>query len=130
MDPLHPLVPIQPSPPTPPDYRRIQRIERDHSRDAEPDWQHPSDEDEEESSREEQFEDDYDPKWSDTTAAEAYNDHGVLTDNPGAGEPAGPDGSDWNPRRDGERRSPQPPSADPDDPDEPGEPGGHIDIIA
>ena len=81
MDPLHPLVPIQPAPPVPPDYTRVQRIERDHQRESAPDWQGPAEEDDEEQ-REEQFEDDYDPDWSDKTA-EAYNDHGELTEHPG-----------------------------------------------
>jgi hypothetical protein len=126
MDPLHPLVPIQPAPPVPPDYTRVQRIERDQQRESEPDWQHSSDEEDEGEQRDEQFEDDYDPDWSDTAAAETYNDHGELTESPGTGEstPAAP--KPWNPRLQAERRARPRPSDEPDDE----EPGPHIDIIA
>ena len=125
MDPLHPLVPIQPAPPTPPDYTRIQRIERDHQREAGPDWQDSAKDEAEGEDRDEQFEDDYDPDWSDTAAAEAYDDHGALID-PAKGDSAAEAGPHWNRRVDGERRSASRPPDHPED--EP--PGPHIDIIA
>jgi hypothetical protein len=125
MDPLHPLVPIQPAPPVPPDYTRIQRIERDHDRDAEPDWQRSPEDDAEDQEREQQFEDDYDPDWSDTTAAEAYDDHGALIDG-ATSDSAAEAGPEWNRRLQGERRARPQASEDPED----DAPGPHIDIIA
>lgn len=124
MDPLHPLVPIQPAPPTPPDYTRVQRIERDQQREPAPDWQRSPEDDAEDEEREEQFEDDYDPDWSDTAAAEAYNDHGELTEH--TADPAPEPRPAWNRRLDGERRS-APRSSD--EPEDEG-PGPHIDIVA
>jgi hypothetical protein len=125
MDPLHPMVPIQPASPTPPDYTRIQRIERDQQREPAPDWQRSPEDDAEGEEPEEQFEDDYDPDWSDTTAAEAYDDHGALID--GATSDSAPEtGTRWNRRVDGERRSAPRSSEEPAD----DEPGPHIDIIA
>jgi len=124
MDPLHPLVPIQPAPPAPPDYTRIQRIERDHQRDAEPDWQR-SEDDGENEPREEQFEDDYDPDWSDTAAAEAYDDHGAPTEGTRSDSAAGT-GLQWNRRAHGDRRAHPRPAEDPED----DAPGPHIDMIA
>lgn len=124
MDPLHPLVPIQPAPPVPPDYTRVQPIERDQQRESEPDWQR-SPEEEDEEQRDEQFEDDYDPDWSETPA-EAYNDHGELTESPGTSEPDPDAHRPWNPRLQADRRARPRPSEDPEDE----EPGPHIDIIA
>jgi hypothetical protein len=124
MDPLHPLVPIQPAPPVPPDYTRVRKIERDQDREAEPDWQRPDD-DAEDQGREDQFEDDYDPNWSDTAAAEAYDDHGAPTDGPRS-DSAPQRGSQRNRRLHGERRSAPRPSEDPED----DAPGPHIDITA
>lgn len=126
MDPLHPLVPIQPAPPVPPDYTRVQRIQRDQQREPEPDWQQSPDGEADDQRRDEQFEDEYDPNWSDTAAAETYNDHGELTDGPAASDPAHTSQPAWNPRLHGERRSRPRSSGDPEDQ----EPGPHIDIIA
>src|ERR1700761_6042237 len=101
MDPLHPLVPIQPAPPVSPDYTRVQRIARDQQRESDPDWQGSPDEEAEDRQREEQCEDDYDPNWSNTAAAEPYNDHGELTEAPGTSEPAPNAQRPWNPRLQG-----------------------------
>jgi hypothetical protein len=109
----------------PPDYTRVQRIERDQQRDSEPDWQQSPDEEDEAGHGDEQFEDDYDPDWSDTAAAEVYNDHGELTESPGTSEPATEPRSPWNPRLKGDRRA-KPRLSEPEDED----PGPHIDIIA
>jgi len=126
MDPLHPLVPIQPAPLVPPDYKRVQRIQRDERRDSDPDWQQSPDDESDEQQHDEQLEDDYDPGWSDTAAAETYNDHGALTEGPGVSDSATNPPSDWNPELQGDRRSGPRPSDDPEDQD----PGPHIDIIA
>ena len=129
MDPLHPLVPIQPAPPVPPDYTRIQRIERDHQRESQPDWQQSPEEDADDERRDEQLEDDYDPDWSDPAAAETgYNDHGVLTELPADGTDTAPGAGapSWDPRHQGERRARPRSGDDPEDPD----PGPHIDIMA
>lgn len=128
MDPLHPLVPIQPAPPTPPDYTRVRRIERDHDREAAPDWQEPAD-DQAGAETRDQYEDDYDPEWMDPAPHDGgYGPDGVrheLADDDD-GEPArdGP----WDPRLHGERRARRRASRAPTDDD--AGPGPHIDIRA
>jgi hypothetical protein len=112
----------------PPDYTRVQRIARDQQREPEPDWQQSPDEDAENEQRREQFEDDYDPDWSDTAAAEVYNDHGELTESPTASQDVAAPGAPQprDPRLEGERRGRPGSTDEPEDP----EPGPHIDIIA
>jgi hypothetical protein len=127
MDPLHPLVPIQPPAPMPPTYNRVERIERDPPGDSGPDWQRDS-EDETEEDEQQQFEDDYDPEWSDPAAVEPYGPDGVPHDaaTAAATDPTPAPKQEWNPRIDGERRS-HPRNEDDDaGPD----PGPHIDISA
>jgi hypothetical protein len=125
MDPLHPLVPIQPPAPMPPTYNRVERIERDPQGDSGPDWQR-NPEDETEEDEQQQFEDDYDPEWSDPAAVEPYGPDGV-THEAATGATTDPNltpapEQEWNPRIDGERRSH---ARDEDD-----DPGPHIDISA
>lgn len=128
MDPLHPFVPITPPPPAAPTYGRVERIERDGQRRQHPDWEQESEDESGQKPPDDQYEDEYDPDWSD----------------PGAVEPYGPDGANheggqhhdaisvelsaerkWDPRIHGDRRS------RPRDPDEGDDPGtGHIDISA
>ena len=127
MDPLHPLLPIQPAPLVPPDYTRVQRIQRDQQRESEPDWQHSPDDEADDRQRQEQFEDDYDPNWSEPAATDTYNDHGELTDAAGLSEPAPAAPKPGNPRLQQERRSRPRSSADPEDQDPD---GPHIDIVA
>ena len=112
----------------PPTYNRVERIERDPPGDSGPDWQRNS-EDETEEDEQQQFEDDYDPEWSDPAAVEPYGPDGVpheaatgVTDPTPAPAPK----QEWNPRIDGERRS------HPRDEDDDAGPdlGPHIDISA
>jgi hypothetical protein len=127
MDPLHPFVPIQPPPPPAPTYGRVERIERDGQHQPAPDWEQNPEQDSEENPAQEEFEDEYDPDWS----------------NPGAAEPYGPDGAhhdaaphdaieidlsaetNWDPRTHPDRRSRPRDQDEGIDPD-----AGHIDISA
>ena len=120
MDPLHPFVPIQPPPPTPPTYGRVERIQRDGQRESHPDWERGS---EEQGDEEGQFEDDYDPDWTDPAAAEPYGPDGAQHD---TGTETELDAQhEWNPRTDAERRSGSRSRAQDADPG-----SGHIDISA
>jgi hypothetical protein len=145
MDPLHPLVPIEPPAPTPPKYNRVERIDRDPQGDSGPDWQgehgHGSDEEE----PEQQFEDDYDPDWSDPAAVEPYGPDGAVHE--GAVHDTVDLSSErdmraeherelesehrWDPHVDGERRAhPRDQDGSGDDDDAGPEPPQHIDISA
>ena len=126
MDPLHPLVPIQPPPPTPPTYNRVERIQRDPQGDAGPDWQRGSDEESEEEPRQ-QFEDEYDPNWSDPAAVEPYGSDGAVHDTATAADDPVPE-QEWDPRIQPERRAR--PRDEDDDPGSDPDPGQHIDITA
>ena len=141
MDPLHPLVPIQPPAPTPPNYNRVQRVERDPQDDPGPDWQGKRGGQQSQQEPEEQFEDDYDPDWSDPAAVEPYGADGIQHDTATAVEVELPAVEKWDPRTDGERRA-RPRDAedsggadgaiaDQDAGDDVGpDPGPHIDISA
>jgi hypothetical protein len=124
------MVPIQPPAPTPPTYNRVERIDRDGQGDSGPDWQR-SPEDETDEDAQEQFEDVYDPEWSDPAAVEPYGPDGAPHDiaTPAADPTPTPE-REWNPRIDGERRS-HPRDEDEDEDDDVGpDPGPHIDISA
>jgi hypothetical protein len=141
MDPLHPLVPIQPPAPTPPNYNRVQRVQRDPQEDSGPDWQGERGRQQSEQEADEQFEDDYDPDWSDPAAVEPYGADGVQHENAAAIdlnserelkselEQRLKRVRKWNPRADGERRAHPRAADDPDDDDGP-DPEQHIDISA
>lgn len=138
MDPLHPLVPIQPPAPTPPTYNRVQRIERDPQGDSGPDWQRKRGQDSDKEQEEEQFEDDYDPDWSDPAAVEPYGPdaaaHEAVDLSTEQALRAELDrkltaARKWDPRIDGERRS-RPREAGEDGEDGGPDPGPHIDISA
>lgn len=138
MDPLHPLVPIQPPAPTPPNYNRIQRVERDPQEDSGPDWQRKRGQQQSDDEAEEQFEDDYDPDWSDPAAVEPYGPDGVQHESAALVDVDPAVVEKWDPRVHGERRT-RPrdgdaPTAAPSGDDDAGggspDPGGHIDISA
>lgn len=129
MDPLNPMVPIRPATPTPPDYTRIRRIERDHERDADPDWQG-AEEHTSEDPDQEPYEDGYEPDWQEPVEPTAYTADGVLQTPPDhrprvRREPTRP----WDSSRDADRRSGEhvpDPGVRPDGPDGP----AHIDVSA
>ena len=104
MDPLHPLVPIQPAPPVPPDYTRVQRVERDSSASLRRTGKVPLRRTKRSSATSSSRT--TTTRTGQTKPAEAYNDHGELTEQPRYEEPAPPETEQpWNPRRQGERRA-------------------------
>lgn len=128
MDPLHPLVPIQPPPPTPPDYTPVRRIERDHDREAAPDWEQPADDQGEDQERDE-YADDYDPEWVDPSPHDGgYGPDGVRHELADTADGEHERDERWDPRRHGDRRARR--RSSPPAPDDEAGSGPHIDISA
>lgn len=125
MDPLHPLVPIEPPAPTPPDYKRVERVDRDGQQPDARNWGRGSGDDAEEETQQ-QFEDDYDPDWSDPAGTEPYGPDGAGHDAAAAVDVRPEPHENWDPRTHPERR------ARPHDADDDADPGSgpHIDISA